>query len=237
MIRHRRLGQRERKHEMAANHQFDERFARVGVVPLIQADSPGTAVAIGKALLAGGLPILEVVLRTDGALRCLEAVSESVPEAIVGAGTVLTAAQAEAAIAAGASFIVSPGLDEAVVAVALTHGLPVLPGIATATELQRAWNLGLRTVKFFPAGVAGGAAMIKALSSAFRQVKFMPTGGITAANLAEYLAIPSVVACGGSWLTPAASVDEGDFARITELAAEAAGIARSALGPGPLRAV
>lgn len=237
MFRQRRLGQREQKHEMVANNQFEERFARVGVVPLIQADSAGAAVAIGQALLAGGLPILEVVLRTDQALRCLEAVSESVPDAIVGAGTVLTAAQAEAAVGAGAAFIVSPGLDEAVVAVALTHGLPVLPGIATATELQRAWNLGLRTVKFFPASVAGGGAMIKALGSAFRQVKFMPTGGVTAANLAEYLAIPSVVACGGSWLTPAAAVAEGDFARITKLAAEAAEIARTALAPGPLRTV
>jgi 2-dehydro-3-deoxyphosphogluconate aldolase/(4S)-4-hydroxy-2-oxoglutarate aldolase len=206
---------------------LEERLAESGVVPLVQADVPETAIEISKALLAGGLSVIEVVLRTDDALRCLEAVGKAVPQAIVGAGTVLTADQAEAAIGAGARFIVSPGLDDAVVQAAITHGLPVFPGVATATELQRAHNLGLRTVKFFPAGVAGGTAMIKALSSVFRGMKFMPTGGISASNLAEYLALPSVVACGGSWLTPAAAIENNDYGKITSLAVEAVAIARA----------
>jgi 2-dehydro-3-deoxyphosphogluconate aldolase/(4S)-4-hydroxy-2-oxoglutarate aldolase len=206
---------------------LEERLAESGVVPLVQAGVPETAIEISKALLAGGLSVIEVVLRTDDALRCLEAVGKAVPQAIVGAGTVLTADQAEAAIGAGARFIVSPGLDDAVVQAAITHGLPVFPGVATATELQRAHNLGLRTVKFFPAGVAGGTAMIKALSSVFRGMKFMPTGGISASNLAEYLALPSVVACGGSWLTPAAAIENNDYGKITSLAVEAVAIARA----------
>lgn len=206
---------------------IEEQLAESGVVPLVQAEVPETAVQISNALLAGGLSVIEVVLRTDAALRCLEAVGKAVPQAIVGAGTVLTAEQAEAAIGAGGRFIVSPGLDDAVVEVAIRHGVPVFPGIATATELQRAHNLGLRTVKFFPAGVAGGTAMIKALASAFRGMKFMPTGGISAANLGEYLALPAVVACGGSWLTPSAAIENNDFGKITELAAAAVAIARA----------
>jgi 2-dehydro-3-deoxyphosphogluconate aldolase/(4S)-4-hydroxy-2-oxoglutarate aldolase len=205
----------------------EDKLREAAVVPLVQAEKPGIAVRISEALLAGGLPVIEVVLRTDDALRCLEAVRASVSGAIVGAGTVLTRSQAEAAVSAGARFIVSPGLDDGVVNVAQAHDLPVFPGIATASEVQHAFNLGLRTVKFFPAGVAGGTAMIKALSAAFREMKFMPTGGVSAANLAEYLAVPSVLACGGSWLTPSDAIKAGDYGRITSLAAEAVAIARS----------
>jgi 2-dehydro-3-deoxyphosphogluconate aldolase/(4S)-4-hydroxy-2-oxoglutarate aldolase len=115
--------------------------------------------------------------------------------------------------------------------VAQAHDLPVFPGVATASEVQHAFNLGLRTVKFFPAGVAGGTAMIKALSAAFREMKFMPTGGVSAANLAEYLAVPSVLACGGSWLTPSDAIKAGDYGRITSLAAEAVAIAGSRARP------
>jgi 2-dehydro-3-deoxyphosphogluconate aldolase / (4S)-4-hydroxy-2-oxoglutarate aldolase len=212
---------------MTDTTRIEQRLAKTGVVPLVQAEVPEIALRTSEALLAGGLSIIEVVLRTDDALRCLQAVSSSLTHAIVGAGTVLTKAQAEAAVAAGAAFIVSPGLDDAVVEVAQANGLPVFPGIATASELQHAYNLGLRTVKFFPAGVAGGTAMIKALSSAFREMKFMPTGGVSAANLAEYLALPAVVACGGSWLTPSDAVREGDYGRITSLAAQAVEIANS----------
>lgn len=206
---------------------IEERLATTGVVPLVQADDPETALRTSEALLAGGLSIIEVVLRTDNALNCLKAVSESLPEATVGAGTVLTKAQAEAAVAAGAAFLVSPGLDDGVVEVANAHGLPVFPGIATASELQHAFNLGLRVVKFFPAGVCGGVAMIKALSSAFREMKFMPTGGVSAENLADYLAVPSVIACGGSWLTPKDAIRNRDYGRIRSLATEAVAIARS----------
>lgn len=206
---------------------IDERLTRAPVVPLVQADDPQTAVRIAEALAAGGLELIEVVLRTAEALTCLEAVAAALPRALVGAGTVLDAEQAGAALAAGAQFIVSPGLDEGVVAVAKERRVPAFPGVATATELQRARNLGLCTVKFFPAGNAGGPAMIKALSAAFRGMKFMPTGGVSAANLGEYLALPAVAACGGSWLTPAKAVAAGDYGEITRLAAEALEIARS----------
>jgi len=206
---------------------IDERLRRAPVVPLVQAEDPETAVCIAGALSAGGLELIEVVLRTAGALACLQAVAAAVPGALIGAGTVLDGEQAKAALAAGARFLVSPGLDEGVVAVAADHGVPAFLGVATATECQRAWNLGLRTVKFFPAGNIGGPAMIKALSAAFRGMKFMPTGGVSAANLAEYLAVPSVAACGGSWLTPPDAVTAGDYGEITRLASEALAIAKS----------
>ena len=197
------------------------------VVPLVQSDNPDEAVAISKALLDGGLEVLEVVLRTDAAFDCLKAVAEAFPDANVGAGTVLSGEQAEKAIAYGAKFLVSPGLHEDVVAVAQKHGLVLLPGIATATELQQAWNMGLRTVKFFPASLAGGPKMLSALSAAFRDIQFMPTGGVSAANLPEYLAVPSVIACGGSWLTPSDEIAAGNFDAITALAVEARAIANT----------
>ncbi len=201
-------------------------LTRAPVVPLVQSNDRSEAVAIAQALLDGGMLVLEVVLRTDAAYECLEAITEAFPEVEVGAGTVLSGAQAEKAIAHGATFIVSPGLHESVVRVAQDNNMPVLPGIATATELQQAWNMGLRTVKFFPAGLAGGPKMLKALSSVFRDVTFMPTGGVSAANLSEFLEIPSVIACGGSWLTPADAIAAGDFGSITQLAKEALAIAQ-----------
>ena len=196
------------------------------VVPLVQSDDPKTALKISEALLEGGLDVLEVVLRTDAALDCLEAIAKEFPQAHVGAGTVLSADQSKEVIRRGASFIVSPGLDPASVAVANDAGIPILPGISTATELQQAWNLGLRTVKLFPASLVGGPKILKALSSVFRDVRFMPTGGVSPANLNEYLAVPAVLACGGSWLTPADAISKGDFATITRLAKEAIAIAQ-----------
>jgi len=188
------------------------------VVPLVQSSDPDQAVAISGALLDGGLKVLEVVLRTDQALDCLQAVAQAFPDVAVGAGTVLSSEQAEKAIECGAGFIVSPGLDAGVVDIAKAHGLPVLPGIATATELQRAWNMDLRAVKFFPAGPSGGPKMLKALSSAFRDMSFMPTGGVRPDNLSKYLSIPSVLACGGSWLTPKSAIESGDYDILTKLA-------------------
>ncbi|NQV86427.1 MAG: bifunctional 4-hydroxy-2-oxoglutarate aldolase/2-dehydro-3-deoxy-phosphogluconate aldolase [Woeseiaceae bacterium] len=202
----------------------------VPVVPLVQADDPKIAVLISRALAAGGLTVAEVVFRTDRALECLAAVADEVPEMIAGAGTVLSAEQARAAVEAGARFIVSPGLDDGVVAVAKEHGIPVYPGVVTPTELQHAFNLGLDTVKFFPASLAGGIPMLKALSSVFRTMRFMPTGGISTGNLAEYLAVPAVLACGGSWLTPADAIAAGDYEKITTLAQEAVQIASRARG-------
>ena len=200
------------------------------VVPLVQADDPAIAVKTARALAAGGLTVVEVVFRTDRALDCLKAVAEEVPEMIAGAGTVLSASQAEAAFAAGAQFIVSPGLDDDVVATAQDRGAPVYPGIVTPSELQHAYNLGLSVVKFFPASIAGGVPALKALSSVFRTMRFMPTGGVSPGNLAEFLAVPAVLACGGSWLTPADAIAADDYNKITTLAAEALAIAASARG-------
>jgi len=204
---------------------IESRLRTTPVVPLIQADDPAVAVATARALVAGGLAVLEVVMRTEAALDCMRAIAAEVPEALMGAGTVLSSAHARSAVDAGARFIVSPGLSEDVVRVAGDAGLPAFPGVATASELQRAWNLGLRIVKFFPAGQAGGVPMIKALASVFRDVRFMPTGGVSAANLPEYLAVPAVIACGGSWLTPKEAIAAGDYRAVTDLAAEAVAIA------------
>ncbi|MEO0617281.1 MAG: bifunctional 4-hydroxy-2-oxoglutarate aldolase/2-dehydro-3-deoxy-phosphogluconate aldolase [Pseudomonadota bacterium] len=209
---------------------LQSRLERAPIVPLIQAEDPGVAVATAHALIAGGLTVLEVVLRTEAALQCLSEVVDAAPEAIVGAGTVLSESQARACIDAGAAFLVSPGLSAPVVAAAQAAGVDVIPGVATATEAQTGWNLDLRVLKFFPAGQAGGIPMLKALSAVFGDVKFMPTGGVSAGNLAEYLALDAVIACGGSWLTPAAAIARGDFETVTRLALEACAIAREVRG-------
>ncbi len=198
-----------------------DRLKAAPVVPLVQADDVDVAVKTALALQAGGLHVIEVVLRTKAALDCLEAIAQRVPEAIVGAGTVLSAEQAAEARGRGAQFIVSPGLDEGVVEFCQSNGLEVFPGTVTASEVQRAWNLGLRTVKFFPAELSGGVPMLKALSSVFGQMSFMPTGGVSSGNLKDYLAVPSVIACGGSWLTPQHEIDAGDYEAVTALAYDA----------------
>jgi len=209
---------------------IDELLTGSPVVPLVQADDPPVAVATARALAMGGLKVAEVVFRTERALDCLKAVADEVPETVAGAGTVLSAQQAKAAIANGAKFIVSPGLDDDVVAVAKDHGVPVYPGTMTPSEVQHAFNLGLDTVKFFPASIAGGVPALKALASVFRTMKFMPTGGVSPGNLADFLAVPAVLACGGSWLTPTDAIKAGNYDTITELAAEAVAIARAARG-------
>ena len=191
------------------------------IVPLVQSNDSTTALKISEALIKGGLDVLEIVLRTDKALDCLEAIVKEFPQAHVGAGTVLNADQSQEAIRRGAGFIVSPGLDLSSIKVAHTAGIPILPGIATATELQKAFNLGLHTVKLFPASLVGGPKILKAFSSVFRDMQFMPTGGVNPDNLLEYLSIPSVLACGGSWLTPKDAVESKSYDTITRLAAEA----------------
>lgn len=209
------------------------RLAACSVVPLIQADDPDTAVRIARALAAGGMPLVEVVQRTAASLENLSAISEACPELITGAGTVLSERQCETCIDAGAGFIVSPGLDAGVVACAQDREVGVLPGIMTPSELQLAHNLGLDAVKFFPATIAGGVPALKALASVFRSMRFIPTGGISAENLPEFLALPSVIACGGSWLTPADAIRQGNFDAITRLAREAITIAEKFGGSAP----
>lgn len=207
-----------------------DRLNQTPVVPLVQADVPDIAVKTVAALQAGGLDIIEVVLRSDAAMACLEAVAKSAADAIVGAGTVLSVEHAEEAVRRGARFIVSPGLNEDVVRFCQSRELDVFPGAVTPSEVQRAWNLGLRTVKFFPAELSGGAPMLKALSSVFRDMRFMPTGGVSAANLKDYLDVPSVVACGGSWLTPEKEIEAGNYDAVTQLAREALSLARGTRG-------
>ena len=207
-----------------------DKLKNTPVVPLVQADDVDVAVKTALALQAGGLHVIEVVLRTEAALDCLEAIAQRVPEAIVGAGTVLSAEQAAEARGRGAQFIVSPGLDGGVVKFCQSNGLEVFPGTVTASEVQRAWNLGLRTVKFFPAELSGGVPMLKALSSVFGQMSFMPTGGVSSGNLKDYLALPSVLACGGSWLTPQHEIDAGDYEAVTALAYDAVRLAGEVRG-------
>jgi 2-dehydro-3-deoxyphosphogluconate aldolase/(4S)-4-hydroxy-2-oxoglutarate aldolase len=207
-----------------------QQLESLSVVPLVQADDPVLAVDISRALAAGGLGIAEIVFRTDRAVECLRAVADEVPEMIAGAGTVLTAEQAQQAIDSGARFVVSPGVNEGVVTTCQQANIPVYPGTYTPSDIQHAMNLDLDVVKFFPASIAGGIPAIKAMSSVFRAMKFMPTGGISADNLAEYLAVPSIIACGGSWLTPSDAIAAQDFAAITKLAEEAVEIAREARG-------
>lgn len=196
------------------------------VVPLVQAEDPSVAIKIAKALKAGGLTTLEVVLRTDAAMACMEAIIKEVDGVSVGAGTVLTPDQATECADRGAQFIVSPGLNADVVGVCKSRKIDIYPGTATPSEVQLAWNLGLRTVKFFPAGLVGGVPMLKALSSVFRGMQFMPTGGVSASNLKDFLGVSAVIACGGSWLTPASDIQAGNFEAITTLARDAMALAR-----------
>ncbi len=194
------------------------------IVPVVVLDDAADADALAAALVAGGLPVAEVTFRTAAAEDSIRAMSAR-GDMLVGAGTVLTPAQVDLAVAAGASYIVSPGLSRAVVERCQEHGVLALPGAVTATEVQAALELGLTTVKFFPAGTSGGAPAIAALAAPFVGVTFVPTGGIGPKNLHEYLAIPAIVAVGGSWMVPRAMVSEGNFAEITRLTAEAVALA------------
>jgi len=197
-----------------------EQLSAARLVPVVVLDDAKDADALAAALVAGGLPVAEVTFRTDAAEESIRAMSAR-GDILVGAGTVLTPKQVDLAVAAGASYIVSPGLSRAVVERCQEHGVLALPGAVTATEVQAALELGLTTVKFFPAGTSGGAPAIAALAAPFVGVTFVPTGGIGPKNLHEYLAIPSIVAVGGSWMVPRAMVREGSFAEITRLTAEA----------------
>lgn len=192
------------------------------VIPVIVIQRIEDAVPMAEALVAGGVKVLEVTLRTPVALQCMEAIARAVPEAIVGAGTVRSAADAQAALDAGCRFAVSPGYTSEVGQACRRIGLPLLPGVATASELMSANDDGYRFLKFFPAVPAGGVPMLKALAGPFPDVDFCPTGGLTPDNAPQFLALPNVRVCGGSWLTPQDAVDQRDWARITRLAAATA---------------
>jgi 2-dehydro-3-deoxyphosphogluconate aldolase/(4S)-4-hydroxy-2-oxoglutarate aldolase len=196
------------------------------LVPVVVLDDAADADGLAGALVAGGLPIAEVTFRTGAAQDSIRAMAAR-GDILVGAGTVLTPEQVDQAVAAGARFVVSPGLSRAVVERCQEHGVLALPGAVTATEIQAALELGLTTVKFFPAGTSGGAAAIAALAAPFGGVKFVPTGGVSPKNLAEYLAIPSVAAVGGSWMVPRDRVKARDFAGIQQLTTDSVVLARS----------
>jgi len=200
----------------------------VPVIPVIVLQRSSDAVPVAEALIEGGIPIFEITLRTEAGLPSIAKVAKRFPDALTGAGTVLNESQARQAIDAGSRFIVSPGWDDGVVETAQAADIPVVPGVATASEVQRAYNRGLRVLKLFPAGIAGGIPMLKTLSSVYSEVGFVPTGGVSADNLAEFLALPNVKAVGGSWLTPATAIAEGRFEEITRLANEARKIAAEA---------
>jgi len=206
-----------------------ETLKKAGVIPVIVLEDEMQAVPLARALVTGGLPVLEVTFRTKAAPGAIARIKAEVPGAVVGAGTLLTGDMARAAKAAGAEFGVAPGFDPAVVAAAREADLPFVPGVATASELSQALTAGFGMVKFFPAEAAGGVKMIKNLLGAFRftGVKFMPTGGINLSNLSEYLAVPEVVACGGTWIVPKAALAANDWQEIEKLAAEAAQAVRS----------
>ena len=191
------------------------------VIPVIVLQRVQDAVPLAEALLAGGVKVLEVTMRTPVALQCIEAIAKALPEAMVGAGTIRSAADAQAALDAGSRFAVSPGYTAEVGAACRRIGLPLLPGVATASEVMAAQADGLSFLKFFPAMQAGGIPMLKALGGPFPDVVFCPTGGISLETAPQFLALPNVKVCGGSWLTPADAVAAGDWARITRLAREA----------------
>jgi 2-dehydro-3-deoxyphosphogluconate aldolase/(4S)-4-hydroxy-2-oxoglutarate aldolase len=191
------------------------------VIPVIVLQQVSDAVPLAEALVAGGVRVLEVTMRTPVALQCMEAIAKAVPDAIVGAGTIRSAADARAAKDAGCRFAVSPGYTADIGRACREVGLPLLPGVATASEVMTANADGLFFLKFFPAVQAGGLAMLKALAGPFPDVVFCPTGGITVQSAPEFLAQPNVKVCGGSWLTPADAVQGKDWARITKLAREA----------------
>ncbi len=195
------------------------------VIPVFTPENVDDAVQVANALFRGGLPVIEVTLRTPVAMEAIKAMVDAVPDAVIGAGTVLTARQLEDVQAAGGRFAVSPGATDALYAAARDTDLPLLPGVATSSELMRGLEQGLDTFKFFPAVQAGGAAMLSAWNGPFGDVRFCPTGGITAQTASQFLHLPNVLCVGGSWLTTRELLQARDWARIEQLAREAAVLA------------
>jgi 2-dehydro-3-deoxyphosphogluconate aldolase/(4S)-4-hydroxy-2-oxoglutarate aldolase len=205
-------------------------LGHLGVVPVVAIERSEDAVELGRALLAGGLPCAEITFRTAAAEEAIRQISSSLPEIIVGAGTVLSVDQADRAISAGAQFVVSPGFNQKVVDWCLQNEIPVTPGVLTPTEIDMALDRELKILKFFPAEAMGGIATLKAIAAPYGGVKFIPTGGINPKNLADYLSLPAVHACGGSWLVKSTLISAGEFAEITRLAEEALAIVRQVRG-------
>lgn len=198
-----------------------DRIEQAGIVPVVVIENAQDAVPTAKALLAGGITFMEITFRTECAIDAIRNVARSVPEMVVGAGTIWNQKQAEQAVDAGASFIVSPGLDEETVIWCQEKNIPVIPGCVTPTEIIRAMHLGLSVVKFFPANIYGGIKAIRALGGVFRNICFLPTGGVDAENMIEYVQEKSVLAIGGSWVCPAKDITGHQFEKITSVSRDA----------------
>lgn len=203
-----------------------EKIHECGIIPVIKLENPEKSVALGKALLDGGINCTEVTFRTATAAETIKRMSDAFPEMTVGAGTVLTTDQAQKAVWCGAQFIVSPGLNPKVVSWCIDRNIPVIPGIATPTELETALDLGLTTVKFFPAEAFGGLKTLKAISAPYGNVRFMPTGGISLENMESYLSFSKIIACGGSFMVTGDLIEKEDYGKITELSRAAVDIVR-----------
>ena len=200
---------------------FQEKVIEAGIVPVVVLNKVEDAVPLARALLKGGINFMEITFRTECAAECISVISREVPDMTVGAGTVINVNQAITAVENGAEFIVSPGLDEAVVLWAMGNNVPVIPGTVTPTEIMRAISLGLNVLKFFPADVYGGIKALKALSAPFGQVRFLPTGGVSEANLKDFISEKSVAAVGGSWVCKKDDILNHDWDKITNLSANA----------------
>ena len=207
-----------------------KQLQKIGIIPVVVLDRAEDALPLAECLMEGGLPCAEVTFRTAAAEESIRKMAKAYPKMIVGAGTVLTTEQADRAIGAGAKFIVSPGCNPKVTEYVLKKGVPMTPGVCTPTEIEAALQFDLDVLKFFPAEPAGGLKMIKALAAPYVGVSFMPTGGISAANVRDYLAYDRIVACGGSWMVSGKLVKEGNFAEIKRLVREAADIVKEIRG-------
>lgn len=203
-----------------------EQLGRYGIVPVVVLNDAKKALPLAKALCDGGLPCAEVTFRTDAAEESIRIMSREFPDMLIGAGTVLSTEQVDRAVAAGAKFIVSPGLNPKVVTYCQEKNIPIVPGVVTPTEMEQAMELGLKIVKFFPAEPSGGLAMIKAVAAPYTMLKFMPTGGINAKNVRDYLAYDKILACGGSWMVKGSLIDEDRFDEIETMCREAVEIVK-----------
>lgn len=207
-----------------------EQFGKIGIIPVVVLDDAKDAKPLGQALMEGGLPCAEVTFRTAAAEESIRIMAESFPDMLVGAGTVLTTEQVDRAVAAGAKFIVSPGINPKVVEYCVKKNIPITPGTCNPSNVETALEFGLDVVKFFPAEPAGGLNYIKAIAAPYVGMKFMPTGGISAQNVKDYLKYDRILACGGSWMVKGDLIKAGDFDKIRELTAEAAQIVKDIRG-------
>ncbi len=198
-----------------------EQIAREKIVPVVKLERVEDALPLAEALSAGGINVMEITFRTAAAAGAIAAIAKEFPDIILGAGTVLTLEQLDAAAAAGSTFMVSPGFNPKITEAAIEKGFPIVPGVITPAEVEQAMNYGLRNLKFFPASIAGGIPMLKTFNTVYPMVSFMPTGGLNNDNFIDYLACPNVIACGGSWMVAPQLISEGNFAEITRLSREA----------------